>query len=55
VKMLAQAGVTATGNYAAIQKLAWGKNLPLFDDNLPVVKEGWIGKPKGMYQVLWEI
>ncbi len=25
VKMLAQAGVTATGNYAAIQKLAWGK------------------------------
>ncbi len=53
MKRLAEAGVTATRTYAEIQKLA-SKNLPLFEENLPVVKEGWEGKPKGICQVLWE-
>jgi hypothetical protein len=54
VKKLAEAGVTATGNYTKIQKLAQEKNIPITEENLPKIKLGWVGKQKGVYQVLWE-
>jgi hypothetical protein len=54
VRKLAEVGVTATGNYTAIQKLAVEKNIPLVEENLPKIKLGWMGKQKGILQVLWE-
>jgi hypothetical protein len=54
VKKLAEAGVMATGNYATIQRLAVKRNIPTVEENLPKIKIGWVGKPKGIYQVLWE-
>jgi hypothetical protein len=54
VRKLAQAGVTATGNYAKVQKLALEKNIPITEEDLPKVKLGWVGKQKGIFQVLWE-
>jgi hypothetical protein len=54
VKKLAEVGVTATGNYVAIQKLAVERNTPTLEEDLPKIKFGGVGKPKGIYQVLWE-
>ncbi len=54
VRKLAEAGVTATGNYATIQRLAVEQNIPTVEEDLPKIKIGWVGKPKGIYQVLWE-
>jgi hypothetical protein len=30
------------------------KSIPLVEKNLPKIKLGWIGKQKGILQVLWE-
>jgi hypothetical protein len=48
VKKLAKAVVTAAGIYAAIQKLV-SEKIQSFEKNLPVVKEGWVRNPKGVY------
>jgi hypothetical protein len=42
VNLLAEAGLTAL---CSNPKTCIRKNLPLFDENLPVVKEGRVGKP----------
>ncbi len=52
VRKLAEVGVTATGSYTVIQKLE--KNIPLVEEDLPKIKLGWMGKQKGILQVLWE-
>jgi hypothetical protein len=49
---LAEAGVTVTGNYATIQRLAVERNIPTVEEDLPKIKIGWVGKLKGIYQVL---
>ncbi len=36
-----------------VQDMATGANLPITVEELDVI-EGWVGKPKGMRQVLWE-
>jgi hypothetical protein len=54
VKKLAEEGIVAAGNYNAIAKIATERNVPIFEQDLPKIREGWVGKPKGIYQVLWE-
>ncbi len=54
VKKLAEAGVTTTGNYATIQRLTIEQNIATVEEDLPKIKTGWVGKPKGIYQLLWE-
>ena len=44
VKKLAEAGVTATGNYATIQRLAVEQNIATVEEDLPKIKIGWVGK-----------
>jgi hypothetical protein len=48
-KKIAEAGVTATGNYTKIQNLVQEKNIPITEENLPKIKLGWVGKQKGVY------
>ena len=45
--------VTVTGNYATIQRLAIEWNIAS-GRGLTKIKIGWVGKPKGIYQLLWE-
>ena len=40
VKKLAEAGVTATGNYTTIQRLAVERNIPTVEENLPKIISG---------------
>jgi hypothetical protein len=54
VKKLAEEGIVATGNYQAVVKFAKERNIPIFEEDLPKIREGWVGKSKGIYQVLWE-
>ena len=44
----------ASGRYSSVAKLATERNIAIFEEDLPKIIEGWIGKPKGIYQVLWE-
>ncbi len=54
IRKLNEAGVTATGNLAAVQKLAMEKGIPLYEENLLKIRQGWQGKQKGILQILWE-
>ena len=45
--------IEAKGNLKKIQQLARNNNIPLQHD-VPVILEGWVGKPKGMLQILYE-
>jgi hypothetical protein len=54
VKKLASEGIVASGRYSSIAKMATERNIAIFEEDLPKIIEGWIGKPKGIYQVLWE-
>jgi hypothetical protein len=53
VKQLALKGVTASGNSNAVAKLATEMGITTVEEE-PVIQEGWVGKPKGIYQVLLE-
>jgi hypothetical protein len=53
VKQLALKGVTASGNCNSVAKLATEIGIATVEEE-PVIQEGWVGKPKGIYQVLWE-
>jgi hypothetical protein len=48
IRKLNKAGVTATGNLEALQKLATEKGIPMYDKNLPKIRQGWQGKQKGI-------
>ena len=52
-KELTSRGVNASGNYKTIRALAVNNNVPV-DIEVPDVEEGWVGKPKGSLQILWE-
>jgi hypothetical protein len=54
VRKLNETGVTSTGNLATLQKLAMKKGIPLYEENLPKIRQGWQGKQKGILQILWE-
>ena len=54
IRKLNEAGVMATGNLAAVQKLAMEKGIPLYEENLLKIRQGWQGKQKGILQILWE-
>jgi hypothetical protein len=54
VKRLASEGIVASGRYSAVAKLVTERNIAIFEEDLPKIIEGWIGKPKGIYQVLME-
>ena len=45
--------IVAQGNLKKIQELATYNNIPL-QHEVPIIKEGWVNKPKGMLQVLYE-
>jgi hypothetical protein len=49
----AKGGVSAKGNRDALVKLCQQNNVP-YEITAPKIKEGWVGKPKGMLQILWE-
>ena len=51
--LLQQKKVSAKGNAAAIQQLAKNQDIPL-EIEIDEIEEGWVGKPKGMMQILWE-
>jgi hypothetical protein len=53
LQSLRNAGVIATGNKTKIQKLCTDKGIPI-KVSLPKITEGWVNKPKGLKQVLWE-
>ena len=46
-------GITVSGTLSQIQATATRNNLPL-EYEYEVIEEGWMNKPKGMLQVLWE-
>ena len=52
-KDLQAIGVSSKGNRKALAKLCEENGLPVVE-TVKIVKEGWMGKPKGMLQVLWE-
>ena len=45
--------IVVQGNLKKIQELATYNNIPL-QHEVPIIKEGWVNKPKGMLQVLYE-
>jgi hypothetical protein len=47
IKKLAEAGVTATGNYTTVQKLAVKQNLATVEEDLPNPKEFTRGSGRG--------
>jgi DNA-binding transcriptional regulator YhcF (GntR family) len=52
-KDLREKGVRAKGNKVAIVELCKQNNVP-YKETTETINEGWMGKPKGMLQVLWE-
>ncbi len=52
-KMLADKGLAANGLMSDLQERAKNFNLPV-EKEVDQIEEGWVGKPKGMLQVLWE-
>jgi hypothetical protein len=52
-KMFTDKGLGANGLLADLQQRAQNHNLPI-EKEVDIVEEGWVGKPKGMLQVLWE-
>jgi hypothetical protein len=52
-KDLRAKGVSAKGNGDALVKLCQQNDVPC-EIAAPKTKEGWVGKPKGMLQMLWE-
>jgi hypothetical protein len=50
---LAAIGVVAKGTRDQLAKVCEQNNLPV-QDTTEIIKDGWVGKPKGMLQVLWE-
>ena len=52
-KDLAATGVSAKGSKDELQALCKNKNVPI-EEEIAGVEEGWVGKPKGMLQILWE-
>jgi hypothetical protein len=50
IRKLNKARVMATGNLAAVQKLAMEKGIPLYEENLPKIRQGWQGKQKGFFK-----
>jgi hypothetical protein len=52
-KDLRAKGVRAKGNKVAIVELCKQNNVP-YKETREKINEGWMGKPKGMLQVLWE-
>ena len=53
IEKLKEKGVIAKGNRKKIQELATHNNIPLQYER-PIIEEGWVDKPKGMLQVLYE-
>ncbi len=51
--MLADKGLAANGLMSDLQERAKNFNLPV-EKEVDQIEEGWVGKPKGMLQVLWE-
>jgi hypothetical protein len=45
--------VNPTGNTRKLQQQCAALNLPLTCNEL-VIKEGWVGKPKGAFQILYK-
>jgi len=52
-KDLRAKGVSAKGNKVKIVELCKQNNVP-HTETTETINEGWMGKPKGMLQVLWE-
>jgi hypothetical protein len=52
-KDLRAKGVSAKGNRDALVKLCQQNGVP-HEITAPKIKKGWVGKPKGMLQMLWE-
>jgi len=52
-KLKEEKNVIAKGNLKKLQELARNNSLPI-EYEKPVVKEGWVGKSKGMLQILYE-
>ena len=53
IKMLAEKDIIAQGNLKKIQEIARNSDVPI-DHDKPIIEEGWVGKPKGMMQLLYE-
>ena len=53
IKMLAEKNIIAQGNLKKIQEIARNSDVPIEQDK-PIIEEGWVGKPKGMMQLLYE-
>jgi hypothetical protein len=47
-------GVLVSGTLASLQKNTEEKQIPLYEENLPKIQQGWQGKQKGLLQMLWE-
>jgi hypothetical protein len=52
IQRLQAKGVSATGNIKSITRLCQLSDLPI-EEFIPEMVQGWLGKPKGMLQVLW--
>ena len=52
-KQLTDSGIEARGTAKKLQQLCKDRGLPIEAEERKIV-EGWVGKPKGMLQVLWE-
>ncbi len=46
-------GIVVSGNAAKIKKIATDNGIPL-TEMVGVTVEGWVGKPKGLFQILYE-
>ena len=53
LEQLRARGILTKGTLKQLQELCKANNLPI-EIEFNVIKEGWVGKPKGMYQVLYE-
>ena len=45
--------IIAQGNLKKIQEIARNSDVPIEHDK-PIIEEGWVGKPKGMMQLLYK-
>jgi len=53
ISKLQQKGLTMKGQLVNLQRAATAQGIALEEEVTKVVK-GWVGKPKGLLQVLWE-
>ena len=53
INALQNKNISVRGNFKKVKEVAVSNNIPLSKD-VPVVEEGWVNKPKGMLQILYE-